>query len=519
MTLGDLLGRMGRLVPLAGVDAVEATDLARPVTAVEHDSRRVAPGAVFVAVRGQRTDGTAFAAQARERGAVAVVADTAPPADWPTPWLVVGEARLALAAGAAVLAGHPSESLLLVGITGTNGKTTTAHLLASILDAAGRRAGLIGTTGYRVGNVERDAARTTPEAPELQRTLREMVEAGCAACAMEVSSHALALRRADFLRFSAAVFTNLTRDHLDFHESMEAYFLAKRRLFEMLPRGAPAVVNADDPCGVRLATEFRHAVTFGLDRAADVSCSSLSLALDGLRCEIRTPRGTLALASPLVGRPNAYNVLAAATTALALDLPFDAIERGVAALAHVPGRFQTVSGPADDIALVVDYAHTDDALRNLLETARPLTRGRLIVVFGCGGDRDRTKRPLMGAAAARLSDLAVLTSDNPRSEDPGAIIDDIVKGIAPPDRPALRAGHTGSRDGAARWFVEVDRREAIFRAVAEARPGDMVLVAGKGHEKHQEIGGRVLPFDDVDTGAAALAWRRERATAGAGGRR
>jgi UDP-N-acetylmuramoyl-L-alanyl-D-glutamate--2,6-diaminopimelate ligase len=260
-------------------------------------------------------------------------------------------------------------------------------------------------------------------------------------------------------------------------------------------------------------------VTFGLDRAADVSCSSLSLALDGLRCEIRTPRGTLALASPLVGRPNAYNVLAAATTALALDLPFDAIERGVAALAHVPGRFQTVSGPADDIALVVDYAHTDDALRNLLETARPLTRGRLIVVFGCGGDRDRTKRPLMGAAAARLSDLAVLTSDNPRSEDPGAIIDDIVKGIAPPDRPALRAGHTGSRDGAARWFVEVDRREAIFRAVAEARPGDMVLVAGKGHEKHQEIGGRVLPFDDVDTGAAALAWRRERATAGAGGRR
>ena len=494
MTLGELVARASALVPAAPAAPWDAL-ADRQVTSIEYDSRRVTPGAVFVAVRGARTDGAAFAHQASAKGAIATVADGPPPAGWAEPWFVVDSARSALAAWSAVLYRHPSEGLLVIGVTGTNGKTTTVHLLRAILEESGRRSGLIGTTGYVVGGVERAAARTTPEAPDVQRMLREMIDDGCAACAMEVSSHALSLHRVEHLRFSAAVFTNLTRDHLDFHESMEAYFAAKRRLFELLPPGAPALVNADDPYGVRLAADFGHAVTYGLEHAADVIYSSLSITMHGLDAEVATRRGGLQLRSRLTGRPNAYNVLAAVAAAVALDLPGDAIQRGIAAVTNVPGRFQTVSGPADDITVVVDYAHTDDALRNLLETARPLARGRVIVVFGCGGDRDRTKRPLMGAVAARLSDLAVLTSDNPRSEDPAAIIEDIKKGMQ-----------------AAACTAIADRREAIWYAIAAARPGDMVLVAGKGHERYQETGGRMLPFDDVDVSRAALAERRSRVT-------
>jgi UDP-N-acetylmuramoyl-L-alanyl-D-glutamate--2,6-diaminopimelate ligase len=498
VTLAELVARASALVPVAPSPAAAPVP-GLEVTAIEHDSRRVTPGAVFCAVRGQRADGTAFAEQARAKGAVATVADVPAPAGWTEPWFVVGNARAALAAWSAVFYRHPSEALLVIGVTGTNGKTTTAHLLRAILEAAGRRSGLIGTTGYVVGSGEREAARTTPEAPEVQRMLREMVDDGCQACAMEVSSHALALHRADHLRFSAAVFTNLTRDHLDFHGSMEAYFLAKRRLFEGLPAGAPALVNADDPYGVRLAADFGHATTYGLDHAADVTYSSLSITMLGLDAEVATPLGSLRLRSRLAGRPNAYNVLASVATAVALGLPGDAIERGIAALASVPGRFQTVSGPEDDITVVVDYAHTDDALRNLLETARPLTRGRVIVVFGCGGDRDRTKRPLMGAVAARLSDLAVLTSDNPRSEDPAAIIEDMKKGM----------------QQSVAWTAITDRREAISYAIGEAHPGDLVLVAGKGHERYQETGGRALPFDDVEVSRSGLAERRSRLAAAA----
>jgi len=334
---------------------------------------------------------------------------------------------------------------------------------------------------------------------------------------MEVSSHALVLRRADFLRFSAGVFTNLTRDHLDFHHGMEEYFLAKRRLFEMLPEGTAAVVNADDPYGARLAAEFPRVVTFGLDRAADVACRPVAPSLAGLDLDVRTPAGSMRVRSPLVGRPNASNVLAAVATAVALDLPGAAIVRGVASVERVPGRFEMVSGPQDDVAVVVDYAHTDDALRTLLETARPIARGRLITVFGCGGDRDRTKRPLMGAVAARLSDLVVVTSDNPRSEDPEAIIDEIKKGLVPPDRPAVRGGAPVPAAPATGWLAVVDRRAAIERAVLDAHPGDMVIVAGKGHERSQVIGSRVLPFDDVEVARGALATRRAGlATAGNG---
>ena len=334
--------------------------------------------------------------------------------------------------------------------------------------------------------------------------LRGMVSEGCGACVMEVSSHALALRRADSLRFAAGVFTNLTRDHLDFHGDMEAYFGAKRRLFEILPDGAVGVINVDDRRGPELVGAARRPVTYAIDAAADVRPGPLSFTLDGLAFEIRTPRGTLHVRSPLVGRPNAYNILAAAAAAMALDLPFSAIEAGVARLEHVPGRFQVVSDAADDVRVIVDYAHTDDALKNLLETARPLAAGRLVTVFGCGGDRDRTKRPLMGAVAARLSDLVIVTSDNPRSEDPERIIDEIRRGIV---MPADRLAPKGQPKGTPSLAI-VDRREAIEKAIKDARRGDLVLIAGKGHEKYQVIGDRTLPFDDVDVARAALARRR-----------
>jgi UDP-N-acetylmuramoyl-L-alanyl-D-glutamate--2,6-diaminopimelate ligase len=315
---------------------------------------------------------------------------------------------------------------------------------------------------------------------------------------MEVSSHALALRRVEAMTFAAGVFTNLTRDHLDFHADMEAYFQAKRRLFEMLPPGAPGLINADDPRSGALTQIAGRPVTYGINRPADIAPGPLSFSLEGLAFDVRTPRGTLRMASRLVGRPNVYNILAAVSTATALGLSFDAIERGVRQLEGVPGRFQVVSGAKDEVTVVVDYAHTDDALRNLLETARPLARGRLITVFGCGGDRDRTKRPLMGAVAGRLSDLILITSDNPRSEDPQRIMEQVQRGITADTR----------RDRAQRMLAIVDRREAIAKAIELARAGDLVLIAGKGHEKYQVIGSQVLPFDDVAVAREALGQRR-----------
>lgn len=478
--------------------------LARPgVTALAFDSRQVKPGAIFFALRGVNADGARFVPQAIANGAVAVVAETAAPAGVTVPWVQVPNARAAMAETAAAFYRNPSAELALVGITGTNGKTTTSYVLASIFEAAGVKCGRIGTIGYQVGGRELDAARTTPEAPELQRLLRDMVTDGCGACVMEVSSHALALRRADSLRFAAGVFTNLTRDHLDFHGDMESYFVAKRRLFEILPDGAVGVINVDDRRGADLVAAARRPVTYAIDAAADVRPGPLSFSLDGLSFEVRTPRGTFHVKSPLVGRPNAYNILAASAAAMALDLPFSAIEQGITRLEHVPGRFQVVSSAADDVRVIVDYAHTDDALKNLLETARPLATGRVVTVFGCGGDRDRTKRPLMGAVAARLSDLVIVTSDNPRSEDPARIIEEIQRGIV---TPADRLGAKGPKGTPSLSIV--DRREAIERAVREARSGDLVLIAGKGHEKYQVIGDRTLPFDDVEVARAALGRRR-----------
>jgi UDP-N-acetylmuramoyl-L-alanyl-D-glutamate--2,6-diaminopimelate ligase len=470
---------------------------------VTHDSRTVRPGWIFVGLRGQKADGAEFAPQAIAAGAAAVVSERAAAPGSPVPWIVVKDARLTLAWLAAEFFQHPSRQMRVVGITGTNGKTTTSYIVSAIFEAAGVRCGLMGTVKYRIGDREIAAARTTPEAPELQAMLREMVDSGSGACAMEVSSHALSLRRADGIHFAAGVFTNLTRDHLDFHADMEGYFAAKRRLFELLPPEAPAVVNLDDPRGSAVAEAAARTVTYAVNRAADVTPGPLSFSLGGLQFEVRTPQGSLNVRSSLVGRPNVYNILAAVSTTTALGVPLDAVERGIADLEGVPGRFERVSSSDDDISVIVDYAHTDDALRNLLEMARPLAARRLITVFGAGGDRDRTKRPLMGMVAARLSDVVVITSDNPRSEDPRRIIDEINLGAQP---------ETRQRD--VHVVTVVDRRDAIYKAVADASAGDLVLIAGKGHEKYQEIGGRTLPFDDVAVVREALGIRRQRVRVG-----
>ena len=466
------------------------------IRGIAYDSRQVQPGDVFIALTGLKAAGANFAADAIRRGAVAVIADRPAEAETSVPWVIVADARAAMASLAAEFYGHPSRSMQVVGITGTNGKTTTAYLLRAVFESAGKRCGLLGTVAYSVGDRELPALRTTPEAPDVQRMFRQMVEGGCRACVMEVSSHALALRRVDDTTFAAGVFTNLTRDHLDYHGDMESYFSAKKRLFEMLPHGAPGVINLDDPRGESLRKLASTPITYAINKPADVTPGPLTLSFEGLEFEARTPKGVVQVRSRLVGRPNVSNILATVATASALDIPISAIERGLASLGGVPGRFEVVSSRGDDIIVVIDYAHTDDALKNLLETARPLAQRRVITVFGCGGDRDRTKRPLMGAVAARLSDIVVITSDNPRTEDPSRIIEEIKRGIPP------------ASDRSAATFAIVDRREAIQFAIRKAEPGDLVLLAGKGHEKSQTIGSQELPFDEAAIAREALERRR-----------
>jgi UDP-N-acetylmuramoyl-L-alanyl-D-glutamate--2,6-diaminopimelate ligase len=518
MTLCELIGALDArgLTVNPGIPPGMDPFAGREVTSLEYDSRKVMPGAVFMGVQGEHADGAAFAPQAVAKGALAVVSEQEKPPQVSVPWVQVRDGRLAMAVLASTLFGHPSRAMLVVGITGTNGKTTTGYLVREVLEAAGLPCGLMGTVQYRVGQHLREASRTTPEAVDLQRMLREMVDAGCRACAMEVSSHALALRRVDDTQFAAGVFTNLTRDHLDYHHDMDAYFAAKRRLFEMLPAGAPAVLNVDDPRVASLADRRPSAITFAVDRDADVMPASLPSSLTGLSFDARTPAGTLRVNSRLAGRFNLYNLLAAAATGVGLGLPLSAIEAGLAAVTAVPGRFQVVSSPDDDVVAIVDYAHTDDALKNLLEAVRPLAKARMITVFGCGGDRDRTKRPLMGVVAARLSDLVVITSDNPRSEDPEAIIDEIERGIAPATERARQASGVAATVGqrtATAWIRLADRRAAIARAVRDASPGDVVVIAGKGHEKTQVLRDREFPFDDVAVAQEALRDRRlERAS-------
>jgi UDP-N-acetylmuramoyl-L-alanyl-D-glutamate--2,6-diaminopimelate ligase len=505
VTVGELLRAFARAMPPQDRPAhvSDARSLEVECTGVAHDSRRVVPGMVFVAVPGLKADGLQFVSQAITSGAAAIVAEQPAPTPAPVPWVVVTSARRALALLAAEFFDHPSRAMRVVGITGTNGKTTTSYLMAAIFEAAGLRCGLMGTVTYRIGARSMDATRTTPEAPELQSFMRRMVAEGCGACVMEVSSHALSLRRVDGIQFAARVFTNLTRDHLDFHANMEDYFAAKRRLFEMPPPEAPSIINVDDPRAQALIDISQRPVTYGINKAADVSPGPLSMTLEGLQFEARFPSGVVRVRSRLVGRPNVYNILAATATAVSLDIPVDAIEKGIRQLPGVPGRFELASSPEDDVTVIVDYAHTDDALRNLLETARPLAGRRLITVFGAGGDRDRTKRPLMGMVAARLSDVVVITSDNPRSEDPQRIIEEVKRGA-----------DAETRQSSADVQTVVDRHDAILRAIDSATKGDVVLIAGKGHEKYQEIGGRTLPFDDVAVAREGLEARRVKSRAG-----
>ncbi len=498
VTAAVLLAR-ARIAPSAASPPLDPALRETPVSDVCYDSRRVTYRAVFVAVPGRQFDGARFVSDAVSRGASLVVSETAPTESTPVPWLRVPNARVALSALAAAFHRDPSDELLVVGVTGTNGKTTTTYLIESVLEQAAIPSGRISTVSNRVahGGVddEKPAVHTTPEAPEVHAMLRAMRDAGSRACVLETSSHALALHRVDHVRFGAGVFTNLTRDHLDFHGGMEPYFAAKRRLFELLTDRAPAVVNIDDPYGARLAATVGRPITYAIDTPADVTAARLDTGADGTRIDAATPRGALSIRSPLVGRTNAGNLLAAAATGIALDLSSGAIEAGLEAVEGVPGRMERVTMPGDDIDVIVDFAHTDDALRRLLETIRPLATHRVVTVFGCGGDRDTTKRPLMGAVAARLSDGVILTSDNPRSEDPHAIIRQIETGM------------TAEGDSADYRSVP-DRASAIALAIRDALPGDMVVIAGKGHERTQVIGPEVLPFNDVAEAQAALRMRR-----------
>lgn len=456
------------------------------------DSRAVSKGDLFIAGIGTKDDGLSHVEEALSRGAVAVLAARRPAGINGTACVAVEDVPLAKALLANAFFGHPSRRLDTIGVTGTNGKTTTTFMLRSILTMDGRGTGLVGTLGAWIGGRHEPLRHTTPDSIELQRLLARMVDENLSAAVMEVSSHALMQRRAHGIAFDAAIFTNLTPDHLDYHGTMEAYAAAKGRLFEELSSDSVAVLNAGDPTSrlYRLSTPAR-VLTFGLDVPADVTAKIVRLDGDGTRLTLLAPElcAPFDLNLRLVGRHNVMNALGAATAALALGLPPSAVATGLESLSCVPGRLEPVSC-GQDFRVLVDYAHTPDALDKVLDLLRPLTPGKLRVVFGCGGDRDRTKRPVMGRAVAARADQLYVTSDNPRSEDPEAILDEILAGI-----PLERRGDT---------LREVDRREAIHRACADSRPGDVLLIAGKGHETTQTIGTRVLPFDDRAVAREAL---------------
>ena len=460
------------------------------------DSRKVQKSALFVAIQGVATDGNLFARDAVSRGATAVLSATEAPTDWPReiPWLQVSEPRKALAIAAANFYGRPAKALKLVGVTGTNGKTTTTSLIDSILRASGAKTGLFGTIAYHTPRGEHPAPNTTPESLDLQSFFAEIRDAGGSYATLEASSHALAMDRLWGCHFAAAVFTNLTRDHIDFHKTFENYFEAKRRLFEGTGSGVPdvAVVNTDDEWGKKLVGMAKKTLTYGLQNGADLKAKRLQLSFNGLSFLAQTPNGAIQIESALVGRINVYNILAAIGTTIGLGLSNETIETGIRNLRAVSGRFQSVDR-GQPFLVVVDYAHTDDALENLIRTARELNaKGRIITVFGCGGSRDRTKRPIMGELSGRLSDLSILTSDNPRQEDPLKIISDIVVGM---------------QKSGGKYMIEPDRAKAIHAAIEEAQAGDIVLLAGKGHEDYQIFADRTIHFDDREEARKALEGR------------
>lgn len=466
------------------------------VTDVTHDSRQAQAGTLFVAIRGTTVDGHRFVDDVMRRGAAGVISESEQPAGFQGVWLKVVNAREALAKSAAVINGEPSHQLDLVGITGTNGKTTTTYLCRALAEASGRKTAMLTTVEYRIGEASEPAIRTTPEASDTNRFLRRAVDAGCSVAVMEASSQAIDLHRCDWLRFKVAVFTNLTRDHLDYHETMENYFEAKKALFDGSLGEPPesSVINIDDDWGERLADELkadgRKVLTFSQSgHTADLTATGIAVSLlTGTSFSLSTPVGERQVTSPLVGKPHVYNMLAASATALELGYDLDSIVSGLSTCVGAPGRFERVVHDGD-YAIVVDYAHSDDALLNTLTTARDLTEGRIITVFGCGGDRDKTKRAPMGRIAGEYSDQVLITSDNPRTEDPLKIIEEIEAGIK----------ETGTE-----YSKVPDRREAIFRAIGHAQSGDVVLIAGKGHENYQIIGNDKFDFDDRTVATEAV---------------
>jgi UDP-N-acetylmuramoyl-L-alanyl-D-glutamate--2,6-diaminopimelate ligase len=460
---------------------------------VANDSRKVRKGALFVAIHGVATDGNLYAKDATTRGAMAVISENRAPAEWPreVPWIQVHDGRKALAIVAANFYRRPSEALKLVGVTGTNGKTTTSSLIDSILHVSGAKTGLFGTIAYHTPMGEHPAPNTTPESLDLQSFFAEIRDAGGTYATLEASSHALAMDRLWGCHFAVAVFTNLTRDHIDYHKTFENYFSAKRRLFEGTGAGAPdvSVINTDDEWGKKLVGLGKKTLTYGLLNGSDLKAKKFQLSFNGLNFTAQTPNGAIQVESALVGRINVYNILGAIGVGIGLGLSNAAIETGIRNLRAVAGRFERVD-LGQPFLIVVDYAHTDDALENLIRTARELnTKGRIITVFGCGGSRDRTKRPIMGEISGRLSDLSILTSDNPRQEDPLKIISDIV---------------VGTQKSGGKYVIEPDRAKAIHRAIEEARAGDIVLLAGKGHEDYQIFADHTIHFDDREMAKKAL---------------
>jgi len=449
------------------------------------DSRKVEAGTLFFALHGAKVDGNAFVRDAIAKGAVAIASEENPPSALPegVPWIRVREARKALAITAANFFGHPTEGLQLVAVTGTNGKTTTTSIIDSIIKVSGVKTGLFGTIAYHTPARDYPAPNTTPESVDLQGFLAETRDAGGRYAVLEASSHALSMDRLWGCHFAAAVFTNLTREHMDYHKTFDDYFAAKRRLFIGTGAGVPevAVINTDDEYGKRLAGFAKTTVTYGLESAADINTKKFQLTFSGLSFMAQTPKGKVQVSSRLVGRINVYNILAAIGAAQALDLSNEIIEAGIRNLESVSGRFQRID-LGQPYFVVVDYAHTDDALESLIRTARELNpKGRIITLFGCGGGKDRTKRPVMGEAAGRLSDLTILSNDNPKTEDPLKIISDIVVGLQKTN---------------GKYMIEPDREKAIALAMDQALPGDIVLLAGKGHENYQILADRTLEFDD-----------------------
>ena len=464
------------------------------ISDVTHDSRQAKAGSLFTAVRGELLDAHKFVPQVMDQGAAGVISEIDRPADFKDAWIQVANIRRAMAVAAAEVHHHPSRELKLVGITGTNGKTTCAYLIASIPEAAGEPVAMTGTVEYRLGNERKKAGRTTPEAPDMQRLLRQAVSIGCKSAVMECSSQAMDFHRCDELDYEVAVFTNLTRDHLDYHKTMENYWYAKQRLFDgrLGSRPRTSVINVDDGHGIELADRLEQeglrVVRYAVNSDADITARDAEFSLNGMRFRMRTPAGELDFHSPLVGPPHIYNTLAAVASGLALGYSLEVITKALAKCTGAPGRFERVPHEGD-FAVVVDYAHSDDALLNVLRTAREVTKGRIITLFGCGGDRDRSKRAPMGEAAGSLSDVVILTSDNPRTEDPNQILSDAEEGIKKTGKPYEKIA---------------DRRAAIHHAIEQARADDLVLIAGKGHEDYQIIGRDVFHFDDKEVAREAI---------------